>query len=236
MQTKIPDFSFAFQPIVDVELGEIVSYEALIRGLNNEPAYEILQQLSGDDLYLFDQELRIKAISLASKLNMHCNLNLNLLPRGLELSNSAISSTMEAAFQHNISPSRITLEVTEGEIIHDYKSFVNAIDAYRGLGVKISIDDFGAGYSGLNLLAEFQPDNIKLDMALIRNVETSGPKQAIIRGIIRTCNDLGIEILAEGVETLEEYYWLHDEGIRLFQGYLFAKPGFEHLPSAFYYK
>jgi blue light- and temperature-responsive anti-repressor len=234
MQTTIPAFSFAFQPIVNVRLGQIVSFEALVRGINNEPAWKILQQVSNENIHHFDEQLRIHAIPLAAKLGIDCNLNLNLLPRSLELSNTAIASTLEAAQQHNISPSRIIIEVTEGEVIHDHKHFINAIDIYRGLGIQISIDDFGAGYSGLNLLAEFQPDNIKLDIVLVRNVDTSGSRQAIIRGIIRTCTDLGIEVLAEGVETLEEYYWFRDEGVELFQGYLFAKPGFEHLPSAFY--
>lgn len=233
-ETTLPTFSFAFQPIVNVRLGQVVSFEALVRGVDNEPAWKVLQQVSNKDIHRFDEELRVKAIHLAAKLGVGCNLNLNLLPEGLELSDSAIASAVETAQQHNISPRRITIEVTEAEIIHDYKRFVNTIDAYRGLGVQFSIDDFGAGYSGLNLLAEFQPDNIKLDMLLVRGVDAHGPRQAVIRGIICTCTDLGIEILAEGVETLEEYYWFRDEGIELFQGYLFAKPGFEHLPTAFY--
>lgn len=234
MQTAIPAFSFAFQPIVNIRLGQIVSFEALVRGINNEPAWKILRQVSNKDIHHFDEQLRIHAIPLAAKLGIDCNLNLNLLPRSLELSDTAIASTLAAAQQHNISPSRIIIEVTESEIIHDHQRFINAIDIYRGLGVQISIDDFGAGYSGLNLLAQFQPDNIKLDIVLVRDVDTSGSRQAIIRGIIRTCTDLGIEVLAEGVETLEEYYWFRDEGIELFQGFLFAKPEFEHLPSAFY--
>jgi blue light- and temperature-responsive anti-repressor len=73
-------------------------------------------------------------------------------------------------------------------------------------------------------------------MTLIRNIDTRGPRQAIIRGIVRACNDLGIEIIAERVETEAEYWWFRDEGIVLFQGYLFAKPGFEQLPIAFYPK
>ncbi|MFI3220782.1 MAG: EAL domain-containing protein [Methylococcales bacterium] len=130
------------------------------------------------------KSFRVKAVHLAAKLGINCNLNLNILPKGLELSDSAIASVVEAAQQHNISPHRITIEVTESEIIHDYKHFVSAINPYRALGVQISIDDFGAGYSGLNLLAEFQPENIKLDMSLVRNVDTLGPRQAIIRGNI----------------------------------------------------
>ena len=236
MDSTFPSYSFAFQPIVNVVTGSIISFEALVRGSNNESAWHILKQISKDDLYHFDEMLRLSAIPLAAKLGIRCSLNLNLLPGSIEHSDSSIISTLDTAEQCGISPERITLEITENEIIHDYTRFIESLNLHRGKGVNISIDDFGAGYSGLNLLAEFQPDNIKLDMTLLRNIDTRGPRQAIIRGIIRTCNDLGIDVIAEGVETEEEYWWLRDEGVTLYQGYLFAKPGFEQLPIAFYPK
>jgi EAL domain-containing protein (putative c-di-GMP-specific phosphodiesterase class I) len=98
----------------------------------------------------------------------------------------------------------------------------------------VAIDDFGAGYSGLNLLADFQPDQIKLDMKLVRGIERHGPRQAIVRAIDQACQDLGIDVIAEGVETVEEYAWLANQGIKLFQGYLFAKPAFESFPPVHY--
>lgn len=99
------------------------------------------------------------------------------------------------------------------------------------MGFKTAIDDFGAGHSGLNLLAEFQPDCIKLDMALTRNIDKDRVRRAIVRGIMGTCRELKMEVIAEGVETQGECLALQDEGITIFQGYLFAKPGFEHLPQ-----
>jgi len=108
------------------------------------------------------------------------------------------------------------------------------MNEYRGLGVKVAIDDFGAGYSGLNLLANFQPDQIKLDMFLVRGIEGHGPRQAIVRATCQACRDLGIDVIAEGVETVEEYAWLMHAGVRLFQGYLLAKPGFESFPPVHY--
>jgi EAL domain-containing protein (putative c-di-GMP-specific phosphodiesterase class I) len=98
----------------------------------------------------------------------------------------------------------------------------------------VAIDDFGAGYSGLNLLADFQPDQIKLDMKLVHGIECCGPRQAIVRAIDQACRDLGIDIIAEGVETVEEYTWLANQDIGLFQGYLFAKPAFESFPPVHY--
>lgn len=234
MNKNLPKYSFAFQPIVNVTTGTIASFEALVRGENEESAYHVLQQISSKNLHQFDAMLREMAIPLAVKLGVSCNLNLNLMPGGVLDSDEAISSTITAAKKHGLSLDKITLEITETEIINDLIGFVDRINKYRGLGIKFSIDDFGAGYSGLNLLADFQPDDIKLDMSLVRDIESKGPRQAIVRGIIRTCLDLGIEIVAEGVESTSEYWWLKGEGVELFQGYLFAKPGFQHLPIAHY--
>jgi EAL domain-containing protein (putative c-di-GMP-specific phosphodiesterase class I) len=129
---------------------------------------------------------------------------------------------------------QLVLEVSECEVIHNTQTFVARANLCRALGVRFAIDDFGAGFSGLNLLAEFQPEQLKLDLLLVRDVHRKGPRQAITRGVLRTCEDLGIEVVAEGVESLDEYRWLSDEGIHLFQGYLFAKPALERLPEVLY--
>ena len=103
------------------------------------------------------------------------------------------------------------------------------MNEWRGRGVLVAIDDFGAGYSGLNLLAEFQPDIVKLDMNLVRSIDSKGPRKAIVRGVLRTCRDLGLEVIAEGVETEEEFHWFRRQGVVLYQGYLIARPAFEAL-------
>ncbi len=234
MNLVLPKFSFAFQPIINVEAGKIESFEALVRGANGESAGQVFQQVPEAKKYYFDELLRTEAIPLAMKLGVTCHLNLNLLPRCIEVSKTAISSTIEIAEKIGFPTEHIILEVTESEIINDAERFSHAVNHYRNFGINFAIDDFGAGFSGLNLLAEFQPDSIKIDMYLVRNIDSDGPRQAIVRGIIRTCQDLGIDIIAEGIETDDEYQWLFDEGIELFQGYFFAKPGFEHLPSPFF--
>lgn len=231
---SLPDFSFAFQPIVNSRTKKISSYEALVRGINNEPAYLILNTVSSDQKYHFDSLLRQKAIALAVELGIQTRLNLNLLPESLSATDNAISSTYESAKKYNFPPGNIVIEVTESEIIRDMSGFTKTLENYRSLGVTFSIDDFGAGYSGLNLLAEFLPDSIKIDMSLIRDIHKNGPRQAIIRGIIRTCEDLGVDLIAEGVESLDEYVWCYEEGIELFQGYYFSKPGFQSLPQVYF--
>ncbi|MCB1877418.1 MAG: EAL domain-containing protein [Chromatiales bacterium] len=226
-------FSFACQPIVDTVERRVVSFEMLVRGTHGEPAPTVLKAISENDRYIFDNKLRERAIEVAAQLGVKCNLNLNLLPGCLTGCDDALAATIELAKLHGIGPERLVIEVTETEIIEDLSRFSAVINEYRALGVMVAIDDFGSGYSGLNLLADFMPDSIKIDMSLIRDIQASGPRQAIVRGIVRTCGDLGIDVVAEGVETEQEWRWCESEGIQLFQGYFFAKPGFESLPLAF---
>ena len=99
------------------------------------------------------------------------------------------------------------------------------------MGFTTALNDFGAGYAGLTLLSEFQTDVIKIDMELVRNVNSSATKQAIIAGIVGIARQLNIEILGEGVETPAEIATLVSAGIRLFQGYAFAKPQLERFQT-----
>ena len=93
---------------------------------------------------------------------------------------------------------------TENEKIEDHNHLLNIFHEYKRLGFKTAIDDFGAGYSGLNLLAKFRPDIIKLDMELIREIDKDEVQQAIVSGILDFCQKINCKVIAEGVETLEE--------------------------------
>ena len=117
------------------------------------------------------------------------------------------------------------------EKVEDTAHIKRVVDYYQSLGFKTATDDFGAGNSGLNLLADFQTDIIKLDMALIRNINNDKKRQFIVTHCLNMFRDLNITALAEGIETVEEYTWLKHAGVELMQGYLFAKPSFESLPD-----
>lgn len=229
-QADVPAFSYAFQPIVDVARREVFSYEALIRGPAREPAFQVLERVPPGRRYEFDRDTRMAAIGLAASLGLPCHLNVNFLPQGLYASPDSISSALETAVRRGIAPDRIILEVTEGEAIADHANFAELLNQYRRTGLKLAIDDFGAGHAGLNLLADFQPDQVKIDMNLVRGIERHGPRQAIVRAVAQACAELGIDVIAEGVESVGEYLWFVDQGVSLFQGYLFARPGFECLP------
>lgn len=227
------NFTFAFQPIIEVSSRTVYSYEALIRGLNNEIAHSVLSQVPSNEMLQFDCQARNVAIKLAARLNIKSYINLNFFPSSLTHPQH-IKDAIEAFQQVHLDPLQLIIEITEAEVIHNPFSFIRNINQFRGKGIKVAIDDFGASYSGLNLLMNFQPDIIKLDMLLVRNIESHGPRQAIVKAIVQVCENLGIDIIAEGVETQAEYSWLRQQGIDLFQGYFFSRPGFEHLPDVYY--
>lgn len=229
-----PAFTHAFQPIIDVSAQAVWAYEALLRGPGNETAGSVMGGLDRDTLHGLDRSSRLSAIALASRLGMTAALSLNAMPQSLDDADDCAGATMEQARACGFPLHRLIVELTEDEAIADRPRFTRAVEGYRELGVQLAIDDFGAGHSGLNLLADFQPDILKLDMGLVRNIGSSGPRQSIVRAIIQVCEDLAIDVVAEGVESIDEYLWFEGEGVRLFQGYLFARPGFQMLPSAYY--
>jgi EAL domain-containing protein (putative c-di-GMP-specific phosphodiesterase class I) len=225
-------FSYAFQPIVDTQTREIFAHEALVRGPVGEPAASVLAQINGENRYRFDQACRVKAIKMAAQVKMPTRLSINFLPNAIYRPEVCIRTTLEAARSHNFPLDRIMFETVEGEHIDDGKWLAEVFREYQRIGFLTAIDDFGAGFAGLNLLADFQPDLIKLDMGLVRNIEQRKPSQAIARGVVRICEELGIRIIAEGIETLNEYHFLQDLGITLMQGYLFSQPLFESCARA----
>jgi len=139
---------------------------------------------------------------------------------------------VEASRRFDFPLDRLMFEVMEGERVEDPVHLQSIFAEYARQGFTTAIDDFGSGYSGLNLLATFQPHVIKLDMVLTRNIDDDRVRQAIVAGIVLVARELNIQIVAEGVETQAERDALLSLGIELMQGYLFAKPEVEGLPLA----
>lgn len=125
--------------------------------------------------------------------------------------------------------SRVVLEITERSSLHDVHGLTAKMAKLRKLGFRIAIDDLGAGYAGLSSFSQLDPELVKLDMSLIRDVDTQAKKRSVVRAMARLCaKELSIQLVCEGVETAAERDALQEEGCALFQGYLFAKaePGF----------
>lgn len=225
-------FDFAYQPIVDVGRRRVYAHEALVRGPEGEGAMLVLGQVTPHNRYRFDQACRVKAIKTAAQLGLQERVSINFLPNAVYKPEVCIRTTLEAARTHGFPTERIIFEVTEGERVEDGPWLATILREYTRCGFLTAIDDFGAGYAGLTLLADFTPDIVKLDMALVRGVDASKSRQAIARGMLRICEELGIQVIAEGVETAAERDFFLSEGVTLLQGYLFARPAFRALTPA----
>ncbi len=221
------DFSYAFQPIVDVHARKVFAHEALVRGPAGEPAGSVLSRITAENRYSFDQACREKAIRIAASLSLPSHLSINFLPNAIYRPEVCKRSTLQAADRHGFPIERIIFETVEGEQISHGKWLAEILIEYKRIGFKTAIDDFGAGFAGLNLLADFQPDMVKLDMALIRGIDQSPSRRAIVGGVVSMCGQLDIDVIAEGIETRDEGTCLSDLGISLMQGYWFGRPQFE---------
>lgn len=227
-------FTMAFQPIVDVEARRVWAYEALVRGVNGEGAGSILDLVERSSIYGFDQACRVKAVELAGKLfdrDDDTKLSINFMPNAVYEPNACIRATLDAARRASFRQDRIMFEFTENEQIRDIPHVQNIIETYKRRGFTTAIDDFGAGYAGLGVLAELQPDVIKVDMALIRSIDASAAKRAILAGVVAMARDLDMLVIAEGIETIGELDCVRNLGVRLCQGYALARPALESLPA-----
>lgn len=227
------EFSMAFQPIYDAVAERVWGYEALVRGAAGESAFTVLSQVSQEQKYRFDQDCRVKAIELASRLfpaDEDLKLSINFMPNAVYEPAACLRATLLAADRFSFPKSAIMFEFTEDEEVSDTAHLTNIITEYRRHGFTVAIDDFGAGHAGLGLLVDFQPNLIKIDMKLIRGIDTNRAGQAVVAGVVGIAEQLGITVLAEGVETRAEFDVLAAAGIRLYQGYWFAEPAFEALP------
>ncbi|CBA16990.1 EAL domain-containing protein [Xanthomonas albilineans] len=220
----------AFQPIVDAATRTIYAYEALVRGEDGSSAAAMLGRVRPEQLHHFDQTCRVQAIATATRLGLRTRLSINFIPNAMYEPTTCIRMTLAAAERFGMPISGLIFELSESEYITDLPKVMQILNRCAEHGFLTAIDDFGAGHSGLNLLADFQPHLIKLDIGLIHGIDTSATRRHIVGGIVQMAAALGCTVLAEGVETPAEYHALRTLGIDLYQGYLFAKPALEALP------
>jgi EAL domain-containing protein (putative c-di-GMP-specific phosphodiesterase class I) len=227
-------FTMAFQPIVDVEAQQVFAYEALVRGPRGESAGSILSQVTDANCYAFDQNCRVKAISLASQLGLagtRAKLSINFMPGAIYSPAACIQLTLKSAETYNFPLDGLIFEITEAEKVLDRQHMRDIVAEYHRLGFKIALDDFGAGYCGMSLLADLPIDIVKLDIDLTRDLHRRPKALAIVNSMVELAKTTGCDIVAEGVETIDEFTAIRDCGIRLMQGYLLAKLAFEALPG-----
>jgi len=224
----------AFQPIIDLSASRVWGYEALVRGTSGESAGAILAQVNDETQYRFDQAARVKAIELAGQLfprGEDVRLSINFMPNAVYEPNACIRASLEAARRVGFPHRQIMFEFTENERSRDIEHLKRIVAAYRRQGFLTALDDFGAGFAGLSLLANFQPDLIKIDMDVLRGLDADARRRTIVAGIVGIAQSLDIAVLAEGIETADELDTVRSLGVSLVQGYHFARPLIETLPA-----
>jgi len=224
----------AFQPIINLRDQTVYAYEALVRGPEGQSAASVLAQVTPENVYAFDQSCRVRAIETAVALGLigtGAALSINFMPNAVYRPETCIRTSLAAAAAQALPLERLIFEVTEGEQVADSAHLRGILAEYRRNRLRSALDDFGAGYAGLTLLAAFQPDIIKIDMELVRDIEARPVARKIVAAVVELCRELGIEVIAEGIETRAELGVLTGMGLNLFQGYLFARPGFQALPK-----
>jgi len=229
---EIP-FAMAFQPIVDTLTGKPFAYEALVRAVDGAGAASVLSRVTDDNRYAFDQACRVKAIEsamLAGLMNTDAYLSINFLPNAVYSPLACIQLTLQTAKVTGLPIDRLIFEFTENEHMGSPEHVSSIIDTYKDIGFKVAIDDFGAGHSGLDMFARFIPDEIKLDMALVRGFDSDRRRQAIVRAVVGMCEELDTLLIAEGIETQGEAEMLRSLGVRYHQGFWYARPALEQLP------
>ena len=212
----------AFQPIVDVSTRSVYAYEALLRTEEESLRRPDIFIATGERLDRIQQIGRtVRAAVAAAIAEAPSNALIFVNVHGLELSDEELYSA-ETALAHY--SKRVVLEITERTSI-DPAVGSTRVAMLRRLGYRIAVDDLGAGYAALGALASLEPEIVKLDMSLIRDLDRHSNKRRIVTAIASMCRELGSRVIAEGVETAAERTACIDAGIDLLQGYLFARPG-----------
>ncbi len=228
------DIKTLFQPIISLNNGAILGYEALSRG-PKETVLESPEKLFDmarifGKLWELEFLCRLKALENANKSCPGSLLFLNVDPAIIKDDKFKKGFTKDFLKKYNMSPQDIIFEITEKNAVSDYYSFRKTLDNYKEQGYQIAIDDTGAGYSGLTLIAEIHPQFIKLDMNLIRDIDKNGLKRTLIKTFHDFCRITNIKLIAEGIETKSELDTLIDIGIEYGQGYFIQRPSNKILP------
>jgi EAL domain-containing protein (putative c-di-GMP-specific phosphodiesterase class I)/CheY-like chemotaxis protein len=211
-------FWMAYQPIVSWSRKDIFSFEALLRPTEHFPhagafigAAERLGRLHELGRVVRDRVAFDAKEDFTLFVNLHSH---DLFDETLYDPNAPLSKIAK----------RVVLEITERASVEEIKDLQERIFRLRQLGFRIAVDDLGAGYAGFTSFAQINPEIVKIDMSLIRNIDKEPTKQKLVRSLLQLCQEMKVEVVCEGIETIEERDSLVSLGADLLQGYLFAKP------------
>ena len=220
-----------FHPIVQADSGVVFAYEALIRAKNPHtdetigagPLINAAVKLNIE--HVFDQRARQTAIRNAAALRIpRMRLFINFMPNTIYDPEVCLRTTLEAVEETGMELSDLVFEVVETEHIPDMKRLHKILDYYRARGAGTAVDDMGAGFSSLEYLTALRPDFVKLDRDLVVQAEHKASARQSLDVIIAQANQLGIKVIAEGIETEEQMQMCRGAGVDFMQGFLFGQP------------
>jgi EAL domain-containing protein (putative c-di-GMP-specific phosphodiesterase class I) len=217
-----------FQPIVDASALEIFGYEALLRTRPGSPlsgpADVFAIARDADLLPITDLAARRSTIAAAAAAAITGNIFINFVPSAIYDPKSCLRSTTAALDVAGITHDRVIFEVVESDQVEDSGYLLEILRQYRQAGFRVALDDLGSGFSSLNLLHALRPDFVKLDIALVRDVDSDPFKATLASKIIEAARDLNMGVVAEGIETEAEFRWMRENGATLLQGFYLARP------------
>lgn len=206
------------QPVVDLLTGRIVGAEALARFPGRSPDEVFAEARGAGDASALEQQALRAALALLPALPTDAHLAVNLSARALL--DPAVRADVLA-----VDPHRTVVELTEHEVVEDYAPLLAAVGELRARGVRLAVDDTGAGYASLQHILRLQPDLIKLDLELTRGVAGDPARKALAAALVTFAGDIGAAIAAEGIETRDDLDALRRLGVGCGQGYYLARPG-----------
>jgi EAL domain-containing protein (putative c-di-GMP-specific phosphodiesterase class I) len=217
-----------YQPIVHTQTGEIFSFEALSRGPEGTEFFNplFLFEIARESELLFelDNACRKKALDNAVSLDNRYKLFINTLPSTIHEPSFRTEYLHNFMKSYQLKPENVVFEITESLAIQNYETFLEDIRCYTDEGYQIALDDTGTGYSSFETILKVKPNFIKIDISMVRNIDTDPLKQTMIRALINIARSINARSIAEGVETVSEYATLRELGVDFCQGYLFSKP------------
>ena len=223
-----------FQPIIEVDSGEVFGYEALARGPRGT-MFETPRAMFGFSSRmkispLLDSVCRRRALHAARGIGAGKKLFLNSLPATLADPRFAEDQARDLSLGGRIPAADVVLEITERDGIADFEAFGRRLGRIRDQGYQVAIDDVGTGYSSLQTISEVRPDFLKIDLSLVQGIHQNLVKQEIVYSILQIGERIGARVIAEGIESAEEFEAVRGFGVRLGQGYFFGAPA-PHLPG-----
>ncbi len=211
------------------DTGAVFGYECLMRGVNGRgetigagPMIDMARR--ADLVFQLDLAARRAAFLGASAHGLQGKIFVNFAPNSIYNPYSCLDSTLRLVDELNLDHTRIVFEITEGERLPPLPHLKRIVGFYREHGFGVALDDVGAGFSSLSVLIELQPDYVKLDMNLLRNVNNDRTRSVVAGKLLETVHELGFQSVAEGIESEGELAWARDHGAHFAQGFLFARP------------